>query len=362
MKKEHSKKRSLLRLLLASLIVALVSSSFAQKLTVLTHDSFVISEEVIEAFTNETGIELEFIAGGDAGETLNRAILTKNNPLADLLYGVDNSLYARAVSEGIFEAYQSPALDSIDPRYAFDSENFVTPIDAGYVNFNLDKAYFAAENLALPTDISDLSAKAYAGLTVTQNPATSSPGLAFMLATVKRFGETGDYTWLNYWADLRDNDLQIVSGWSDAYYTSFSIYGGDRPIVLSYASSPAAEVIFAEAPLDDAPTANLFCQDCVFEQIEAVGILKGSKNQEAAQSFIDYMLSNAFQEDIAPNMFVYPVVTGTSLPAEFGLYSQIPNDNQTATLEPELIESNLTTWLSQWTQVVEQGRNPEDVD
>ena len=181
-----------------------------------------------------------------------------------------------------------------------------------------------------------------------------------MLTTIARFGEAGDYTWLHYWADLRDNDLKIVAGWNEAYYTAFSHYGGDRPIVLSYATSPAAELMFSETPVDEPPTSNLLCNQCAFEQIEAVGILNGTKNPEAAQQFIDFMMDQTFQTDIAPNMFVYPAVEGITLPEAFS-FSPIPTPEQTATLPSETIEANLKTWLKAWSEVVEQGKNPTEV-
>lgn len=341
----------------------------AQTLTVLTHDSFAISEEVIAAFTEQTGIEVEFLAAGDAGELVNRAVLTKGNPLGDVLYGVDNSFLTRALNEGIFAPYLSPALANVEQRYWLSPEGYVTPVDVGYVNFNLDRGYFETQQLALPTDITDLTTAAYRGLTVVQNPATSSPGLAFMLATIDRFGmpgaataeAEGQYGWLEYWADLRDNDVQVTSGWSDAYYTAFSLYGGDRPVVLSYATSPAAEVMFAETPLDDAPSLNLFCEACAYQQIEAAGILAGSKHIEAAKAFIDFMLSPSFQTDIPGNMFVYPVLNGTNVPAEFVKYGKLPVGQEIATLASGEIEGNLSVWLKQWTQVVEQGQSPADV-
>ncbi len=351
------------RLLLSpfSLLLAAFFSAALGQLTVLTHDSFALSEAVVQRFTDETGIEVEFLPAGDAGETVNRAILTKARPLGDVLYGVDNSLLARAVAEGIFEPYRSPALASVDPRYRFDPQGYVTPVDVGFVNFNLDKAYFEESGVALPTSLEDLTDPAYKSLTVVTNPTTSSPGLAFMLTTVRHFGTTGDYTWLEYWADLRDNGVQVSSGWGNAYYTVFSRYGGETPIVLSYASSPAAEVMFADTPLSDAPTANLFCERCVYQQIEAVGILKGTKNRAAAEKFVDFMLSEAVQADIPANMFVYPVVANTPLPAEFVSYGQVPSPAEIAELPSEEIEANLRTWLEQWTAVVEQGRAPGSV-
>lgn len=349
----------MLRIVLSLLLF--VGMSAAQTLTVLTHDSFNISQAVIDAFTAETGVRLEFIAAGDANEVVSRAILTRDNPLGDLLYGVDNSSLSRAVAAGIFEPYASPNLARVSPRYRFDPAHHVTPINVGYVNFNVDLAYFEAAGLALPTDIAQLRQPEYASLTVVQNPTTSSPGLAFMLTTIARFGEGHEGDWLDYWAALRDGGVQVTDGWSDAYYTAFSLYGGDRPIVLSYASSPAAEVIFAEEALDEAPTANLFCERCVYEQIEAIGILRGSPNIEAAQQFIDFMLTDTFQEDIAPNMFVYPVVEGVALPPEFDRFGQIPTEAESAQLESAAIETNLTRWLTAWTQVVEQNRAPADV-
>lgn len=338
------------------LLLFLLSAANAQTLTVLTHGSFSLSEEVIASFTEETGIEVEFIEGGDAGETVNRAILTKNNPLADVLYGVDNNLIARAVKEGIFEPYRSPALEGVPGEYLF-ADDLVTPIDVGYVNFNYDKTYFAENEVAVPETLAQLTKEAYRGLTVVQNPASSSPGLAFMLATIAKFGDG----WLAYWADLRDNDVQITDGWEGAYYTSFTQYGGDRPIVLSYATSPAAEVVFAEENLDDAPTGNLFCEACVYRQIEAAGILAGTDNVEAAQRFIDFMLSERVQEDIPLNMYVYPVVESADLPDVFEQYAQTPSAEQIATLAPAEVEANLSDWLDAWTQVVQQGRDPEEV-
>ncbi len=342
--------------LLCLCVFVVKNSVSAQTLRVLTHDSFAVSEDVIAEFTEETGIVLEFLPAGDAGEVVNRAILTKENPLADVLYGIDNSLLARAVSEEIFLPYESPELANVADEFEFDKSYSLTPVDVGYINFNLDKAYFEENNLALPTDITDLTTETYKGLTVVQNPATSSTGLGFMLATIAQFGEEGEYTWLDFWRDLRENEVAVSSGWSEAYYTSFTRYGGDKPIVLSYASSPAAEVIFAEQKLDEAPTLNLFCEQCVYEQIEAVGILKGSKNVEAAQAFIDFMLSIEFQTDVPGQMFVYPVVESIPLPKEFQAFATTPSAEQIAHLSSDIIEENLQRWLKEWTAVVEQGR------
>jgi thiamine transport system substrate-binding protein len=346
-KRKEEGGRRLALFFLFSFLFPPFSSLHAQTLRVLTHDSFAISEDVVAAFTEETGISVEFLPAGDAGEIVNRAILTKDNLLADVLYGIDNSLLARAMNEDIFTPYESPELMNIPDGLEFDPTHSVTPVDVGYINFNLDKAYFEENNLALPTDITDLTTQTYQGLTVVQNPATSSPGLGFMLATIARFGEAGEYTWLAYWRDLRENDVQVSSGWSEAYTVSFTRYGGDRPIVLSYATSPSAE---------DGATINLFCNKCVYEQIEAVGILKGTQNEQAAQQFIDFMLSPEFQTDIPGNMFVYPVVDNIPLPETFKQFAATPTQEQIARLTPDVIEANVQRWLKEWTAVVEQGQ------
>lgn len=330
-------------------------------LTVLVHDSFAIDEAVLEQFTQHTGIEVEILPAGDAGAVVNRAILTRDNPIGDVLYGVDDSLLARALEAELFEPYRSPELDRVPARFRFDPEHRVTPVDVGYVNFNWDVAWFEQAEVDPPADIVDLAEPAYRGLTAVTDPTSSSPGLAFMLATIARFGEDGAGDWLDFWADLRDNDLLVTQGWNDAYYGAFTRYGGDRPIVLSYATSPAAEVMFADEPLEEAPTANLFCRACVWQQIEGVGILAGTDRVGDAQAFIDFMLSTDFQQAIPPNMFVYPVIEEAAVPPEFEAFAAVPTEDEIATLDRERQAERQALWLEQWTQVVQQGRDPAQV-
>jgi thiamine transport system substrate-binding protein len=310
---------------------------------------------VIERLPRRRVSRSRFVEGGDAGETVNRAILTRDAPLADLLFGVDNSLIARAEAADLFEPYESPLLERVPEQYRFGTGGSVTPVTVGFVNFNYDHAWFEAEGVAPPTDLEALTDPAYRSLSVVASPVSSSPGLAFMLTTIERFGEEG---WLTFWAALRDNDLLVTSGWSDAYYTDFSPYGGDRPLVLSYATSPAAEVYFAEEALDEAPTANLFCERCVYRQIEGVGILHGTAQREAAERFVDFMLSRSFQEDIPLTMFVYPASAEAALPEVFTRLGEVPGEREVASVPPEEIEANLDRWLDAWTAVVEQGRDP----
>ena len=317
-------------------------------LTVMTHSSFAVSEEIVKSFETANNVTVNFVQSGDAGETLNKAILTKDAPIADVLFGVDNTFLSRALEAGIFESYASPLLSDVPAEFKLDSSNQTTPIDFGDVCINYDKSYFAEKGLTVPQSLEDLSKPEYKDLLVMENPATSSTGLAFLLATRAHFGE--DY--VGYWKDLRENGLVVVDGWETAYYTNFSGSSGRgaQPMVVSYGSSPAAEVVFAETPLDDAPTASIIGPDTCFRQIEFAGILKGAQNKKLAEKFIDLMLSTDFQNDMPLQMFVYPVNQNATLPEAFVKYSQAPS--QPAVLSPEDISANRDAWIEAWTEAM----------
>jgi thiamine transport system substrate-binding protein len=320
---------------------------------VMTHDSFDISEEVLTAFESRYGAEVEILQAGDAGVVLNQAILSADNPLADVLYGVDNTLLSRALDADILEPYASPLLDEIPDHLELDPQHRALPVDYGDVCLNYDKGWFAERGLAPPAGLEDLVQPDYAGLTVVENPATSSPGLAFLLATVGHFGESGDYTYLDYWADLRANDVLVTEGWEDAYWGQFT-YGsggeGERPIVVSYASSPPVEVHYAEEPFEEAPTAAVVGDGSCFRQIEFVGILKGAQNRDLAEAWVDFMLGTAFQEDIPLHMFMFPANQNAALPQVFADFAAIPD--HPAEVDYAAIEANREAWVEAWTEVV----------
>lgn len=322
-----------------------------QTLTVMTHDSFAISEDLIAEFEAEHNAKISFVRSGDTGSALNRAILSKDNPLADVFYGVDNTFLARALSEGIFESYESPVLANIPDEFEIDPNHYALPVDYGDVCINYDKAWFEDNDLPVPTSLEELTQPEYAGLLAVENPATSSPGLAFLMATIAHFGEDG---YLDYWGALADNGLTVVNDWETAYYTNFSGSTGQgaQPMVVSYGSSPAAEVVYTESPLKEAPTASITGANACFRQIEFVGILKGTPHRDLAEAFVDFMLSPPFQEDIPLQMFVFPVNAEARLPQVFIDNVAIPE--QPATLAPELIEANREAWINAWTETVLQ--------
>ncbi len=320
------------------------------ELVLMTHDSFSISEATLEAFRVETGVTVRILQSGDAGAALNQAILTKDRPLADVFFGVDTTFLSRALEAGIFTPYASPRLAGVDPAFQLDSSHRLTPVDYGDVCVNIDRSAFSPTGAPAPTRLEDLVKPAFRGQLVVENPATSSPGLAFLLATIARFGETGSYTWRDYWRDLRANDVEVSAGWEDAYYGQFSGGSGEgeRPLVVSYASSPVAEVYYADPKPAEAPTAVM--TDGCYRQVEFVGILAGTEHEAAARLFVDFMLSPAFQEDIPLNMFVFPVSRGTALPDVFVQHATIPDGS--LTLPADQIQQNRERWIAEWTATV----------
>ncbi len=317
-------------------------------LTVMTHDSFAISESVVKSFEEANNVKVSFLQSGDAGSVLNQAILTKDAPLADVLFGVDNNFLSRALEADIFEPYRSPVMDDVPSEFILDDTFRAVPVDYGDVCINYDKTYFAENNLPIPQTFEDLAKPEYKGLLVVEDPATSSPGLAFMLATRAYFGDS----FLDYWQSLKNNGVVVVDGWETAYYTNFSASSGKgpQPMVVSYASSPAAEVFFASEPLTESPTGSIVASGMCFRQIEFAGILKNGQNRDLAEKFVDFMLGKQFQEDMPLNMFVYPVNQTAQLPEIFVQYAQVTD--QPAAISYEEISANRDAWIEAWAEVM----------
>jgi thiamine transport system substrate-binding protein len=348
------------RLMALAAAAALLGTSIAAAqdttVTLVTHDSFAVSETVLEQFTEETGYSVEIIRSGDAGLLVNQAILTRNDPLGDVLFGVDNTFLGRALEADLFEPYASPELDRVDPVFREGLADGVTPIDFGDVCLNYDVAWFSENAMDIPETLAELADPQYQSLLAVQNPATSSPGLAFLAATVAIFGDSDDTdgeSYLDFWRALVDNDVSVSENWTNAYYGEFSGSAGSegtRPLVVSYASSPAAEVYFAEATIEAAPTGAIIDPETCFRQIEYAGILSGTDQPDGARALIDFMLSMEFQSDMPLNMFVYPVVTDAHLPEVFEAFAAVAEEP--VTLDADIIDANRDRWIEEWTEVV----------
>jgi thiamine transport system substrate-binding protein len=343
------------RILVALLLVVLAatgcsSSGKAQNKTVvlMTHDSFAVSKAVLAAFQQQTGYHVKVLKSGDAGAAVHQAILVKDHPVADAFFGVDNTFLTSALDADLFEPYEADGLATVAKDLNVDPQHRVTPIDHGDVCVVADEAWFGADgHPPAPESLDDLARPEYRNLFVVENPVSASPGLAFLAATIAAKGDDG---WHEYWQRLRDNGVRVVDGWEEAYYTDFTAGGGngDRPLVVSYSTDPAADVVFSGGK-KTTPTVGVVPGTC-FAQTEYAGVLANSGNPAGAQALIDFMLSRRFQADVPLNMYVYPAVTGTPLPQAFRDFAS-PPDHEYA-MSPTEIGKQRLTWIDEWTQIV----------
>ncbi|MFI5822531.1 thiamine ABC transporter substrate binding subunit [Streptomyces rishiriensis] len=328
------------------------SSTGSKTVTLVSHDSWVVSKSVLADFEKRSGYKVRVLKDGDAGQAVNKAILTKDNPQGDVFFGVDNTLLSRALDNGLFQSYEAKGLAQVGGPYQLDAKKHrVTPIDFGDICVNYDKAYFTAHKLAPPASFEDLVKPAYKNLLVTENASTSSPGLGFLLGTAAKYGDGG---WQGYWKQLKANGVKVVDGWEQAYNEEFSGSAGgkkakaDRPLVVSYASSPPAEVIYGDPKPATAPTG--VATGTCFRQIEFAGLLSNARNSEGGKALIDFLIGKEFQEDMPLNMFVYPVVKGAAVPAEFTRFGPAAKDP--GTMDPAKIADRRDQWVKSWTSLV----------
>ncbi|MFC4030603.1 thiamine ABC transporter substrate binding subunit [Streptomyces polygonati] len=324
----------------------------SKTVTLVSHDSFAASKPVLAEFTKETGYTVKVLRGGDAGAAVNQAILTKDHPRGDVFFGVDNTLLSRALDNGLFDPYTAKDLGQIPSDVQLDAARHrVTPIDSGDVCVNYDRAYFTAHKLSPPRTFADLVKPQYKNLLVTENVSTSSPGLAFMLGSAATYGDDG---WQAYWKQLKNNGVQVVDSWEQAYDQSFSGSGagkkakGDRPLVVSYASSPPAEVVGVSPEPAQSPV-GVSTGTC-FRQIEFAGLLHGAKNTAGGKALIDFMIGKTFQEDMPLQMYVDPVREGATEPAVFVKYGA--RIDHPTTLAPDKIAAKRDDWVKAWTSIV----------
>ncbi|MFD7689516.1 thiamine ABC transporter substrate binding subunit [Streptomyces sp. NPDC059781] len=328
------------------------SSGGSGTVTLVSHNSWAVSKDVVAAFEKQSGYKLKVLEDGDAGQAVNKAVLTKDNPQGDVFFGVDNTLLSRALDNGLFQPYEAKGSDLILDEYRVDQDKHrVTPVDSGDVCVNYDKAWFDEHDLTPPKSLDDLVKPAYKDLLVVENASTSSPGLGFLLGTAAKYGDEG---WQDYWKKLKANGVKVVDGWEQAYNEEFSGSAGgkqakaDRPLVVSYASSPPAEVIYADPKPETAPTG--VAEGTCFRQVEYAGLLSNAKNPEGGKALLDFLISKPFQDDMPLNMFVYPVREGAQVPEDFVKFGPQAKDPQT--MDPAKIADNRDQWVKSWTSLV----------
>ena len=314
--------------LLGSAIVAASCTSSTSKnstteVTLIAYDSFTPEEGIFDAFTEQTGATVKVVTAGDTGTMVSKAVLTAGNPEGDVLWGIDNTFLSRAQNANVLSSYE--------------------PVDEGDICVNYDKSWFNQRALAVPTSFEDLTRPEYSGLLTVQDPVNSSPGLGFLLGTIAHFG---DNNWEQYWRALKDNKVNVAPDWTTAYYEAFSGASntGQYPLVVSYGSSPPAEVVFAETPITE-PTTGVIEATC-FRQTEYVGVMRGTKNTELAEKLVEFLLGKEFQESMPLTLFVFPINTDAVLPEVFEKFAVRPANP--LTVGPKKIEDNREAWLDTW--------------
>lgn len=298
-----------------------------KEVVLVAYDSFTPEEGIFDVFTNETGYTVKVVTGGDSGAVISKAILASGNPEGDVLWGVDNTSLSRVIDADVFDSYQE--------------------VNTGDICVNVDTEWFASRDLAVPTTLEDLAQPQYKNLLVVQDPVSSSPGLGFLLATIAHFGKDD---WTQYWTSLLDNGTLVAPDWTTAYYTNFSGSSGkgDRPLVVSYGSSPPAEVVFSDPPVDTPPTSVM--EASCFRQIEYVGVLRGAENSDGATALVEFLLSTKFQESMPLTLFVFPVNPAARLPEVFTKFAVRPETP--LALSPNVIADNRDAWLEKWREIV----------
>jgi thiamine transport system substrate-binding protein len=310
----------------------------------LAYDSFTPPKDVFDDFTKETGVKVEVLLKGDTGTMLNTAILSKDTPIADVIWGVDSTFLSRAVDSNLLRPHglkDLPLDPSLVPSKGAD---VVIPVDKSDVCINADTRQ-VPNGAGLTLD--DLTNADNKGRLVVENPATSGPGMAFFLATVAKFGENG---WQEYWKKLAANDVKVVSGWTEAWETEFSGAGaGKRPLVVSYSNSPAAFVLFGADPAATTTPIAIMEQSCI-AVAEYAGLLANTENPNAAK-LLDFLVSERFQRELATNLFVYPSRTGVA-PPEIYTRLGVKPAAKPLTIDPAQVQAMRDVWIEEWTKIV----------
>ncbi len=317
-----------------------------ERLILVAYSAFA-RPDALDQFTATTGIDVEIVDGGDTGTMVAKAVLTAGRPEGDVMWGVDDASVERVLEAEVFAPHEPADIAALDPALT-DHVPLLTPVNIGDVCLNYDIAWFDDAGLAPPSTFDDLVDPAYRDLLVVQNPASSAPGLAFLLATIAELGEDGSR---DFWLGARANGVEIVDDWDTAYFSSFTAGGGggDRPIVVSYASSPPATIVLAEEPKPTAPTTASIEATC-YRVAEYAGVLAGTEHAEAAGQLVDFLVSEAFQESLPLSNFVYPARMDVALPDVFATFA--PRPAEALRIDPETVAQRRQEWVEEWTTIV----------
>jgi thiamine transport system substrate-binding protein len=311
----------------------------------LTYDGYALPEQAAKGFEKQQDLSIKMTTADDAGAALSQVLLTAGHPSADVFFGVDNTFLTKALASDAFVKYEPKALADIPSDVKMDPSGRFTPVDASTVCVDYDKSWFSNHQLAPPTDLASLADPKYKNLLVVVDPALSSTGLAFLAATHATFGGGTD----DYWRKLKANGTLVAASWDDAWNSRYSVSGGDRPLVVSYASSPPAEVVDGNGKVKE-PKTGVLASTC-FDQVEFVAILKGTPHLAAAQKLVDEMVTKGWQEGLPLSNYVFPVVAGATLPPEFQKWAVVPSNP--ISISAKEIGDHRDEWIDSWRSIMQ---------
>jgi thiamine transport system substrate-binding protein len=319
-----------------------------QELVVYTYDSFVswgLANATIPKFEEKYGVKVKLITLGDAGEVLNRLILEKDNPRADVVIGIDNNLIAKAIESGVLEPFKPSNIDVVPQELIFDPTYHVVPFDYGFIAV----VYRKDEVKNPPQSFEDLLKPEWSKSLIVEDPRTSSTGAAFLLWTIAVYGDPG---YLYFWEKLKPNIYTITKGWDSGWEMWDK---GEAPLFVSYATDPAYS---AYAGGKEPNIGAIIFKEGGYPQIEGIGLVKGAKHKELAQKFIEFVLSEEFQKEIPLTNWMFPANKNAPLPEVFK-YAVKPD--KIVTLDPKEIEKNYSRWLEEWTKLMVEGKSADEI-
>jgi len=225
---------------------------------------------------------------------------------------------------------------------------------------NCDENYVDGENVTVPTSLWNLTEPQWNGKIAFPSPVTSSPGRSFMISTIDYFENDEDNTTdaFDWWSQIKQNGAIITSGWTESYETHYTGgygewtdgYIGDAAMTISYCHSPGVEAYYSS---NWTHSTSLMLPLTSFHQVEYAGIINGAANVDAANQFIEYLLSPEINTLMPEANLMYSVLDNTDLPETSGYqyHSDIPT--QPSSISSERISQEMESWLSQWIVEVE---------
>ncbi len=322
---------------------------------ILTYDITGFSDEMLSTFTNQTGFEIELVKADDAGGILEQLLQTQDAPQVDLAIGLDNTYLQTALDAELLQEHSTDVSGLSSAALEPYNGPFAVPFDRGDVCLNYDESRVDGENLSVPTSLWDLTEPEWDGLAAFPSPLTSSPGRAFMTATVDYFenddnGTTDAFDW---WEAMAENGAIFTSGWTEAYEIHYSGgYGewveghiGDAAMTVSYCHSPGVEAYYSS---NWTKSTSLTLPRATFHQVEYAAVVAGASEIDGANAFLAYLLSEDVNRNMPENNLMQSVLVDATWPETDGYAHHTDTPELNAEITTQRIGQDMDGWLSSW--------------